>query len=58
MVQSIKNVTPLNQMPIELIRANPNIKKKQQALESSLAKAIKLMGSVLQIEKSSLGTII
>jgi hypothetical protein len=49
LVQNTKSITALNQMPIELLRANPNIKKKQQLLEASLSKAIKLFGSLLQI---------
>jgi len=40
------------------LRANPNIKKQQQALEASLSKTLKMFGSLLQIEKNNLGTVL
>ena len=44
-------------MPIEIIRAKPELKKKQQLIESQLSKSIKLFGQILATEKNTIGTV-
>lgn len=59
LVQSTKTITPISQIPLELVKGKQatEIKKKQQQLETSLSKTIKLFGQVLGVGKNSYGTV-
>jgi hypothetical protein len=58
LVQCTKNITPVAQIPVEIMRNKTAIelKKKQQTIETHLSKTIKLFGQVLGVSKNTYGT--
>lgn len=58
LVHSAKNITPLAQLPIDIIKQSSlDLKKKQQTIQTHLAKTIKLFGQVMGVSKNTYGTV-